>query len=929
MPWKLEIRAQLPSQGKSERQQRRASRGISVSLFLLGALFAVVYARRGPAIASLPASLAFGVWPVQSAGSEQVLAVRNEGIAPLNIRDAVVAGSHASDFTVTSNGCAAGPTLPNQACQITLRFRPAASGERRATLILADDANDSPQSVPLTGTGKERADLTIFPPELNFADQAAGAVSDGQPVTLTNIGHAPVTVSDIALSDESSSYEMDAGSCRGATIAVGQSCTVTVRFKPADIGNRTARLVIRDSSGDDSHQVPISGNGTVTPSAGVRLTPAPLDFGKQEVGKTAVGTVTIASTGKARLKTAQVQISGEGAGEFVAENKCADSELAPGTDCRLQVRFTPRAQGQHLARLSLGNNAGSGPQEIALMGYGVPPPPPPPERPPAGRPGTASPAAPLVPQLLAHPEECRFGSQELRAGSPAQRLTLTSVGTGPAQVQGFSVEGQSPQDFSVSDVNCRGRSLAPRDECALNVAFVPQSPTIGSSQPGRSAVLVITVTGGSPVRVALTGTAIAPPGPAQPGFTTNPVEVVFGEVQVGAQSPTRPVTLGNPGSDPIQLHASMPAGGRGDFRVTGSNCRNSAIPAHGSCVILLAFSPQGAGNVQSQLTLASDAPVQIQAVRLSGTGLPKSIATGFTVNPTQVDFGRVQVGAQTEGRPILLGNPGPDPVQLRASLPGGNSGDFRFSPGSCQNGTIPAYGSCAISLAFAPKDAGNRQAELTLASKSQVQSVRLSGMGISTSTPPPPMTRFMVSPGEVDFGRAALGAQTQGRPITLTNPGTVPIQIRASLAGGNGGDFRLVGNSCPNLTIPPGGSCVLSMAFVPQQAGIRQAGVMLASASQTQSVRLSGLGLPKSSPPPEQGWCCEQAPSPNYTRSGPAQGSTPTLKQSTQEDCARMQGVYYKDYRLAKARCGAPVGKLNWEKRLQDGMIESMLDWGR
>jgi hypothetical protein len=940
MPWKLDLRAQLPSQRKAEREQRRASRGITVSLLLLGALFAVVYTRRGPAIASLPASLSFGVLPVQSAGTEQILAVRNEGNASLNVRDAVVAGNHSGDFQVTENGCSAGPTLPNQTCQITLRFQPSAGGERRATLILADDANDSPQSVPLTGTGTERVDLTIAPMALTFADQTAGVVSDGQPVTLTNTSDEPVTVSDIALSDETNSFEIDSALCRGATIAVGQSCTVTIRFKPLDTGNRTARLVIRDSSGDDSHQVPISGNGTVTPSAGVRLTPAPLDFGKQEVGKTAVGIVTIASTGKTSLKTDQVQISGEGVSEFVAENKCADSELAPGTDCRLQVRFTPKSQGQHVARLSIGNNAGSGPQEIALIGYGVLPPPPPrdarglppaghTEQPAGGGTGPISPAVPLAPQVLAHPEECRFGSQELRISSPAQRLTLTSVGTAPAHVQGFSVEGQFSQDFSINDVNCRGRSLAPRDECSLNVAFVPQSPMMGSSQPGRSAVLVIPITGGSPVRVALTGTAIAAPRPAQPGFTTNPAEVAFGEVQVGVQSPSRSITLSNPGSDPIQLRASMPAAGRGDFRVLGGDCRNNAIPAHGSCIIILAFSPQGAGTVQSQLTLASDSPVQLQAVRLSGIGLPKSVATGFTVVPNLVDFGRVQVGAQTEGRPIVLGNPNPDPIQLRVgSVQGGNGGAFRFFPGNCQNNTIPAHGNCTISLAFAPKDAGNRQAELTLASKSQVQSVRLSGIGVSTATPPPAMTGFIVSPGEVDFGRTALGTQTQGRPITLTNPGTVPVQIRASLAGGNGGDFRQVGSSCPNLTIPPRGSCVISAAFVPQQSGNRQAVMTLTSRSQTQSVRLSGVALPKSSPPVEQGWCCVPAAPPNYARSGASQKGTPTVRQSTQEDCARMRGAYYKDYRLAKARCGPAVGQLDWEERLRDGMIESMLDWG-
>ena len=272
----------------------------------------------------------------------------------------------------------------------------------------------------------------------------------------------------------------------------------------------------------------------------------------------------------------------------------------------------------------------------------------------------------------------------------------------------------------------------------------------------------------------------------------------------------------------------------------------------------------------------------------------------------------------------MLSNAGTEPIQLRASLPGGSRRDFRFFPGTCQKGTIPARGSSPAPLTFAPPDAGNRQAELSLASASQAQSVRLAGTGV-TKRSPPAETRFTVNPGELDFGRTPLGSQTQGRPITLTNPGTVPIQIRASMAGGSRGDFRVVGSSCQNLTIPAHGSCVISMAFAPQGAGNRQAGLTLASTSQMQSVQLGGIGLQKSTPPAtEQGWCCVQPPPSVYTRSGAKGG--PTLKQSSREGCARMNGHYYTDYRTAKAQCGAPapVGQLDWVQRLQDRVIESM-----
>jgi hypothetical protein len=45
------------------------------------------------------------------------------------------------------------PIAPGQSCIIRVRFRPAGAGERTATLLVADNAPDSPQRIPLTGLG--------------------------------------------------------------------------------------------------------------------------------------------------------------------------------------------------------------------------------------------------------------------------------------------------------------------------------------------------------------------------------------------------------------------------------------------------------------------------------------------------------------------------------------------------------------------------------------------------------------------------------------------------------------------------------------------------------------------------------------------------------------------------------------------------------
>jgi hypothetical protein len=65
-----------------------------------------------------------------------------------------IMGTDAGDFTQTSN-C---PVSPNtlaagSSCTITVIFMPNDVGTRTAKIVVNDDANNSPQTVYLSGTG--------------------------------------------------------------------------------------------------------------------------------------------------------------------------------------------------------------------------------------------------------------------------------------------------------------------------------------------------------------------------------------------------------------------------------------------------------------------------------------------------------------------------------------------------------------------------------------------------------------------------------------------------------------------------------------------------------------------------------------------------------------------------------------------------------
>ena len=57
-------------------------------------------------------------------------------------------------FTVT-NGCSA-PLPPGGNCNIAVVFAPTAGGSSNATLMIIDNAENSPQSVRLRGKGKAK-----------------------------------------------------------------------------------------------------------------------------------------------------------------------------------------------------------------------------------------------------------------------------------------------------------------------------------------------------------------------------------------------------------------------------------------------------------------------------------------------------------------------------------------------------------------------------------------------------------------------------------------------------------------------------------------------------------------------------------------------------------------------------------------------------
>jgi hypothetical protein len=104
-----------------------------------------------PAVSLSPASLTFGAQDIGTRSAPQLITVTDTGTGSLFINSAAVPGT--LDFTVVGDGCSGLTLAPGTSCSMSIAFNPQNVGTRTASFVLTDNAPNSPQSVPLTGTG--------------------------------------------------------------------------------------------------------------------------------------------------------------------------------------------------------------------------------------------------------------------------------------------------------------------------------------------------------------------------------------------------------------------------------------------------------------------------------------------------------------------------------------------------------------------------------------------------------------------------------------------------------------------------------------------------------------------------------------------------------------------------------------------------------
>jgi hypothetical protein len=309
-----------------------------------------------PTITLSPSALNFGNQAIEVVSAAKTVTLTNTGSTLFNLSSI----STTADFGIDSTTC--GATLAAKAkCTVKITFETPALGPATGSLTFFDSAANSPQTIPLTGTGV--AQVTLTPPSITFAKQPVATTSAAKVVTLTNNLPTALPIS-ISFTGANPGDFARTGTC-GSSVAAKGKCTISVTFTPLATGTRTATLNVSDGANNSPQTVSLTGSG----EAQVTLTPTSLTFAIQTVGTTsAAKVITLTNNLPTTLNLRGYSFAGDPL-DFSKTDTCGASVPAKGK-CTISVTFTPTATGVRSATLNIIDDANNNPQIVSLKGTG-------------------------------------------------------------------------------------------------------------------------------------------------------------------------------------------------------------------------------------------------------------------------------------------------------------------------------------------------------------------------------------------------------------------------------------------------------------------------------------------------------------------------------------------------------------------------------
>lgn len=217
--------------------------------------------------------------------------------------------------------------------------------------------------------------------------------------------------------------------------------------------------------------------------------------------------------------------------------------------------------------------------------------------------------------------------------------------------------------------------------------------------------------------------------------------------------------------------------------------------------------------------------------------------------PTSLTFSSASVGTTSAPQTVTITNPGAGKLNVTSITASGDFSQTNNCPSS-----LASQANCTVTVTLTATSPGTASGSLTISdnSSSSPQTIVLTGMAGPAVT---------LSPTSLTFGSQLVGTLSAVQVVTLTNTGVGSLDLTSgfALGGADSGDFVV----CASMDVPtapcryagimdcgvtmsldPGESCTVGLAFDPTAAGTRMATLSFTNNApgSPQVVTLTGTG---------------------------------------------------------------------------------------
>ena len=713
-----------------------------------------------------------------------------------------VSGSNPNDFVKSADTCNGTAVAAAATCTVTVSFKPSSAGAKAASIIVAGTPGGS-VTAAVTGTGISDALLALTPQLQDFGTVTNGSTSNLVTFTVTNTGGvASGAIAQTLGGADAGQFTVASGSCSGATLAPGATCSVALRFAPTASGAKAATLSFTATPGGTKTATLL---GTGQTSGFIVINGGPFAFASTVVGQTSSSqTITVTNTGSAATGALITALGGNDPGQFTivaGSNGCQGAVLAGGGSCTIAISFAPTSGGDKSASLTVSGSPG-GVATAGLSGTGIPP-----------------------AHFAISPTSHDFGAIGTGTQSGFFTFTVTNDGGQASGVPSVTLGGTNATQFILQN-GCTA-ALAPAATCTAQVRF---SPNIDGND---SATLVVSGTPGGTATANLFGQAVQPAAlVASVGTINFDSGAGLGGVTLIGDTTMKTYTLTNTGTEPTGTITFTKSGAnQADYTFT-SNC--TTLPASMSCTVTVSFSPTASG-LETASLLATSTPGGSASVAFSGNALPRLQITAPNANPFAYPTAIVNTTAPTSTTVTFKNNQ--QSAKTVTTTIAGDTTNFNVVSNSC-NASIGANGTCDVQIQFIPKDTAAHTLTVTGSvgpTAADKATETLTGTGVNSLTISASTTGQTVCTGSVpnitcDFGNIAQGTVSGQLTVTVSNPTGAPAANSISTTLSNT-DFQVVSDGCAASGLAPNSSCQIILQFQPSGSTGAQAANLTVTAN--------------------------------------------------------------------------------------------------